>query len=123
MWARMITICLGLWLMAAPAILGYGGAAHINDRIIGPLAASCAMIAISEVMRPVRRVNMVLGLWLIAAPWVLGYAMPAGLNSTLVGVLMMICASVRGKLSQHFGGGWASLLTSHPSPHEGSQTR
>jgi hypothetical protein len=48
MWAQLINALLGMWLMAAPAVLGYIGPARTNDRIIGPLAAGAALIAIWE---------------------------------------------------------------------------
>jgi hypothetical protein len=109
MWARGVTILLGLWLMVAPAMLGYAGAAAASDRIIGPLAASVATIALTEVMRPLRWVNLGLGFWLLAAPWVLGYATAATLNSSVVGLSIAVAATVRGRIQERFGGGWLSL--------------
>src|SRR5690242_20603609 len=105
MWAQVMNALLGIWLMAAPAVLHYAGGASVNDRIVGPLATACAIIAISEVTRPVRWVNAALGLWLVVAPWILGAPYVVVLNSTVVGLLMALCASVRGKITQRFGGG------------------
>ncbi|MGH7966442.1 MAG: SPW repeat domain-containing protein, partial [Candidatus Binatia bacterium] len=48
MWAQLTNILLGVWLMVAPAVFGYVGTASTNDRIVGPLVASFAMIALSE---------------------------------------------------------------------------
>ena len=110
MWAQLINALLGVWLTAAPAVLGYIGPARTNDRILGPLAAGAALIAIWETTRPVRWINALLGLWLPLAPWMLGYRGIAFGNSTMVGVLLLVCASVRGERRQRDGGGWASLL-------------
>jgi hypothetical protein len=52
MWAQCLNAMLGIWLMAAPTILGYGGPARTNHQIVGPLAVSCAVIALWEVTRP-----------------------------------------------------------------------
>ncbi len=110
MWARIINVILGIWLMAAPAVLGYADPARTNDRIVGPVAATFAAIAAWEATRSVRWVNVVLGLWLLVAPWVLGYSeLDAYLNSLAVGTLMALFAPVRGKITQRFGGGWSSL--------------
>lgn len=109
MWSRLLSSALGIWLMAAPAVLGYGGNAAIVDRIVGPLAASAAIIAIAEVTRPVRWANTVLGAWLVAAPWVLGYSGVATSNSAIVGSLLVACSLVRGKINDRFGGGWSVL--------------
>lgn len=72
MWAYILNALLGIWLMAAPAALHYAGVASVNDRIVGPVATECAIIAISEVTRPVRWGNVALGLWLVIAPWIYG---------------------------------------------------
>jgi hypothetical protein len=46
---RLVTVLCGIWLMLSPAVLGYGGAAENNDRLIGPIVASFAFVAIWEV--------------------------------------------------------------------------
>lgn len=114
MWAQLSSALLGLWLMAAPAILGYGGPARTSDRIVGPLIVSFALIAAWEVTRPVRRVTLALGLWLLAAPVILGstvgYGIVASANSLVVGLLVVLLSLVRGKVDPgRFGGGWSSL--------------
>lgn len=97
--------------MAAPAVLGYAGPASINDRVVGPLAASIATIAIWEATRSLRWVNFALAVWLLLAPLILRYDGPAArLNSLTVGFLMVLCALVRGKVKGRFGGGWSSLV-------------
>jgi hypothetical protein len=95
---------------AAPTILGYVGQARTNHRIVGPLAVSCAVIALWEVTRPMRWGNLVLGLWLLIAPWVFTYTGEALLNSTLVGLLLTVFSLIHGQSEpQHVGGGWSAL--------------
>jgi hypothetical protein len=109
-WAQFINMMLGIWLMAAPTILGYVGPARTNHHIVGPLAVSCAVIALWEVTRPLRWGNLVLGLWLLVAPWVFTGAWAAFLNGSLVGLFLMAFALVRGTAEpQRFGGGWSAL--------------
>lgn len=105
---------LGIWLMAAPAVLGYGGAAETNDRIVGPLAASFAIIAVGEATRDVRRVNLVLAAWLLVAPWVLGYPSDATVNATLAAILLGALSFVRGRVRERFGRGWRVLISGYP---------
>lgn len=110
-WARLASTVTGLWLMAAPAALGYSGAAEVNDRIVGPVAASFAIIAIWTVTRQVRRVNTLAGAWLLAAPWLLGYgAWVPTVNDMAAGALLVAFSLVRGPIDEQFGGGWSSLL-------------
>src|SRR4051812_44898861 len=114
MWARLIHLCLGVWLMAAPAVLGYAGAARTNDRIAGPIAAALAAVAVSEVTRPLRRANVPVGAWLLIAPWVLHYdgggsyssGGAATANSLIVGTLLIALSLVRGTVKGRYGGGW-----------------
>ncbi len=110
MWARLGSAALGIWLMLAPAVLGYGGDARTHDRIVGPLVTAFAIVAIWEVMRPLRRVNQGLGVWLLAAPWVLGYGLVGLLDSMIVGGLLIALAQVEGQVKGRFGGGWSALL-------------
>lgn len=114
MWAQIVNALLGVWLMASPAVFGYGGAARINDVIVGPIAATFALIALWEVTRIVGKANVVLGVWLVIAPWVLGYEenVIATVNQFIVGVIMAALAVTRAKASGKFGGGWRSLVKS-----------
>lgn len=113
MWVRLANTAVGLWLMAAPAVLGYGDPADTNDRIVGPLAVTFAIIAIWEVTRALRWLNLALGLWLLAAPWLLGgYPADATVNSLAAGALLALFSLVRGKMQQEYAGGWPSLWRS-----------
>ena len=110
MWARIVNVALGIWLMAAPAVLGYAAPAETNDRIVGPLVATFAIIAISGVTRPLRWVNTVAGAWLLVAPWILGYDTTATIvNNMLAGIVVIACSLVKGTVEDQFGGGWSSL--------------
>lgn len=108
MWARVIEAALGIWLMAAPAILGYGGPAATHDRIVGPVIASIAIIAMAEVTRPLRWCTFAIGAWLLAAPWLLDFA-PAARVNIIVGVLLLALGLVRGSVDARMGGGWSAL--------------
>lgn len=116
--ARYINIVLGIWVMAAPAVLGYGGAAATNDRIVGPLVITFATVAIWEATRQLRRANIVCGAWLLVAPWLLGFPTVATLNSTLVGAAVMGLALIQGEITGRYGGGWSRLWT---TPAEGDE--
>lgn len=102
--AQILNFAIGIWLMAAPAVLGYGPPAATNDRIVGPIAGSFAFVALWEVARPLRWAVVPLGLWQVAAPWFLGaYPVHAIWNSVLSGLLLTALACVRGRIRQRFG--------------------
>jgi hypothetical protein len=116
--AQLAAAAVGLWLMAAPAVLAYGDPARTSDRIVGPLIASVAIVAASEVTRGVRWANLPLAFWLLAVPWILGYETRAALNGTGAGLAVAALACVPGRTRNRFGGGWASLLRDRPSGAE-----
>lgn len=112
MWARIINTILGLWLMAAPTVLGYTDTvAATNHRIVGPIVVSFAVIAMWEATRPVHWVNLPLGIWLLISPLVFGgYGSAPLINSVVVGALVAVCALVRGTYRpERYGGGWSVL--------------
>ena len=109
MWAQAANVLIGLWLMAAPAVLHYGGAAADNDRIAGPVAASFAAVAMSEVARPVRRLNVLVGAWLLLAAWALDGPRTAIANDVITGAVVVGLSCLRGKVQGEYGGGWSAL--------------
>jgi len=115
MWAQVINAILGIWLMAAAAILGYADAKTItnNEHILGPVIASFAIISWWEATRVVRLYNVPLGLWMLLAPWVLGFDNTAAtVNSMLVGALVTGLSFVKGKIEETYGGGWSAVWKS-----------
>jgi hypothetical protein len=111
--ARMGTlifgVILGFWLMASPAVLAYGGAARGSAIVAGVLAASMSWIALSEVTRPVRRMNLVIGGWLIISAFVLRQPLVAAITSAAAGLLLGISGLLPSRINGRYGGGWSSL--------------
>lgn len=120
MWPRVGSALIGVWLMAAPSVLGYGGVAATNDRIAGPTAAAIAIVAMSQVTRAFRWLNLVIGAWLLLAPWILGYPPSALASSMVSGLALAGLASLRGRVDRRYGGGWRSLVRPWRSPPEGA---
>jgi len=110
MWAKFINIILGIWLMTAPTILGYGSAASNNGHIVGPLIVTFSTISLWEATNTVRMWNYPFALWLLLAPWILGYNLSVAMVSDmLVGALVIALSSVKTKMKNRYGGGWSSL--------------
>jgi hypothetical protein len=101
---------LGLWLMVAPGVVGYGPAAADNGHIVGPIIVTFSTIALWEATRVLRTWNYPLAIWLLLAPWVLGYGETVAIVSDMVvGALVLFAASKRGSVSKRYGGGWSVL--------------
>jgi hypothetical protein len=118
MWAQLVNVALGLWLMAAPSVLAYGDPARTNDWVVGPLAATFACIALWEATRTVRWWNLPLGAWLVVAPLILGYEAVPLVHSLAAGLVMIGMSCVRGASRKTFGGGWVSLWRSEKLARE-----
>jgi hypothetical protein len=113
MWGQLANAILGSWMMAAPSLLNYAGAARANDLILGPISASLAIIAIWDVCPSLGKANLLVGLWLVLAPWLLAYGgWPSTINSALAGTLMCLFAFAAGAPRGGYGGGWSSLRES-----------
>lgn len=116
MWPRLLNTALGLWLMFAPAVLGYSttdALASSTDRIIGPLVMSAAIAGIWDEIRPLRWVNVVLGALLALAPLVLGpflgWPIAGAVNAVAIGLAISGIGLIRGRIDNEFGGGWRSI--------------
>lgn len=125
-WAQVLSALLGIWLMAAPAVLGYSGTPADAHRILGPVAASFAIVAVWEHMRPLRWVEVPLGGLLILLPFVLDVGLAAAANSVVVGALLAALAFVRGGVEEAYGGGWRPIRTGNvaepdPSARDGAR--
>jgi hypothetical protein len=109
--AQALAALVGMWLMAAPAVLGYQDTAAADvDRILGPIAASIAIIALFQATRNFRRANFGIALALLLAPFVFDHTMPAVINSVACGVLIAGLSFVRGRITKQNAGGWRALI-------------
>jgi hypothetical protein len=109
-WNLLIAAALGMWLMAAPALLSATGTAADSDHLAGALVVTWSVIAFGEIARPSRLLNIPLGIWLVAAPWVLsGSGDASRLNDAIVGVLLICLSLRRGRIETRFGG-WNEYL-------------
>ena len=109
-WNLLLCATLGVWLMAAPAVLGATGAAANVDHLVGALIVTWAVIAFGEIVRPVRLLNVLMGLGVVAAPWLLaGDTGWSRWNDVIVGVAVMVLSIRRGRIQERFGE-WNSYL-------------
>lgn len=121
-WAQILSVLFGFWLMAAPAVLDYGGRAADVHRILGPIAAAFALVAVWGHMRPLRWVNVLVGGLLVLAPLVVTFEAVATANSVVVGLIIVGLSFVQGEIMERYGGGWSTLWTgdlSYPEDDDG----
>lgn len=78
-----------------------------SDHLVGALVITMAVIAMSEVARPLRFINVLFGLWLIAAPWILvGETLGAAAAGVVAGLVLVGLSLPRGPRSAEHYGAW-----------------
>ena len=113
MWAQVIVILSGVWLMVAPAVFDFDKSIADNAHIVGPLIATFAIVALSECTRNVRFFNLPLAAWLLLAPWILQYNNSTALiNDYAVALLVTGLSFVKPRRKNRFGGGWPAIWKS-----------
>ena len=118
--AQVVSAGLGLWLMAAPAVLDYGGLAARHGWILGPVIAAVSWIAVSEATRGVRWLNLPCAVYLLIVPFGPGYPLAALVNNLVVGLLVSALTFVRVRSNRQLGGGWRALWhTTGPTGESG----
>ncbi|MCW8193923.1 SPW repeat protein [Proteobacteria bacterium 005FR1] len=100
--ASGLNILLGIWLIAAPWVLGYSGEpAMWNESLVGIAVIVVAAIKLASPIRlaKISWVNVALGVWLIIAPFVLHPGTPLGAvegvspalwNDIVVGIFIVV---------------------------------
>jgi hypothetical protein len=108
--AQLAAAAIGIWLMAAPTVLGYSGIASMIEHIAGPIIAAIAIVAASECTRGVRWANVAVASMLIVAPLWFDHARAATFNSLVSGAAVAVLSTLRSEGRTRFGGGWRVLL-------------
>src|SRR5690606_35074808 len=93
-WNLLACIAIGAWLMLTRLTVGAEGAVANADHLIGALVITVAVIAMTEVARPLRFLNAALGAALLVVPFALN-APAASMWSSLACGLALIALSLR----------------------------
>jgi uncharacterized membrane protein len=91
LWAHLLNVALGGWLVTSPAILAYESTAMATSDIVAGLALTAfALLSLSAHQHWARWASAAVGVWLLFAPLVFWVPTAAGyLNGTLVGMLVI----------------------------------
>lgn len=115
MWAQVVNIVLGLFLMVAPAIWPFDKMESHHHYIIGPLIITFGITALWEVNRNTRWMNVLFGIWLLLSPFVLGTRGLVAKIDIFIGILLIVFSLFKGTITQRYGGGWQSLFQKNPA--------
>ncbi|MGV6475573.1 SPW repeat domain-containing protein [Azotobacter vinelandii] len=109
-WHLALLCLIGVWLMFTRLIFGASGAMANSDHLMGALLITVSVLAMAEVVRPLRLLNIPIGLWLLVAPWLLSGATLAGTVGGLTAGGLIIALSVPLGPIRHSYAGWNRLL-------------
>lgn len=111
MWATIINVLIGLWIMVAPEVFYFQKTEANNHFIVGSLVVTMAIAAIWEVNRSFRYFNLVAGIWMTVAPLILSFVTQEAIWSSIVsGILLIIFSLIKGTIKHPYGGGWQILF-------------
>lgn len=103
----LASTALGVWLMAAPAVLGNAKPLADIEHGAGALLITLSVLAMGEPLRALRLLNIPLAIALMAFAWALGGADPgdptAPIVDTVVGALTLVLALPRGSKRERYG--------------------
>jgi nucleoside-diphosphate-sugar epimerase/uncharacterized membrane protein len=109
-WNLLLSALVGVWLMAAPTMLGLAGTAADSTHIMGALVVTFSVIAFAEPARLVRVFNVLCGVWVLLAAWLLDGGTPLWPWISVVSGLALIALSLRcGPVEDRYGG-WQRFI-------------
>jgi hypothetical protein len=109
-WNLALSIFLGIWLMASPAVLQLNKNLAVGNFILGPMIVAFSVIACAEAFRSIRYLNVLFGLALILLPWIVtGSRLGGVLNDVSMGILIVALAFRRGPVWERYGA-WERLI-------------
>jgi hypothetical protein len=108
--AAALSAAIGIWLMAAPAVLGTDEPAASFDHVVGPIAASFGTIALWRAVRVTNRANVLTGVVLLASVFVDGRPVESVANAIVCGVALVLLGLTPIRGEDRFAGGWLGLV-------------
>ena len=109
---QMAAVIGGLWLMAAPAVLGYvDTTAEDLHRTAGPIIATFGGIALWAVTRDLRWVNLLLVAIVAAGPLFGGHSAAATVVALVTAIVIAAATPFGGPDPQRRGRGWRGILS------------
>lgn len=98
-----LTTLSACWLMAAPHFTSTTGSAAAHSIFFGAIAATIAVMAYAEVLRPVRFLNILVGLWVVASCFILtGYSQLGYFSALLSGLLLILLSVPKGRIDASY---------------------
>jgi uncharacterized membrane protein len=109
-WNLVLSIILGIWLMASPSFLNLQGGVAISDYIEGPMIVAFSTIAFAELFRAIRYLNILFGLSLILTSLIVPATPFVGIaNNIIIGILIIALCFRKGRISERYGS-WEKFI-------------
>jgi len=100
MWARVVEIMLGFWLMASPFIFRFGGS-PANDLLCGLLVVIFGFLSYWNRANWTHFLTLLVAAWLIVFGYLAGLpAPPSAQNQIIVGLLLGMFAIIPNKTNE-----------------------
>ena len=113
-----VAFVVAVGVMAAPDAFGLSDSVADAFHILGPIAASIAGMAASDVLRGLRRGHLLVGPAIALAPIGLGGEMTAVVVGLVAGAALTALAFPGRQEQGRFGGGWPMVFGAGPDVEE-----
>ncbi len=114
---QILSAALGVWLMAAPAVLGHAGTTLGDlDRIVGPAVAAVSFVAAAQITRSIRWLNVPAAGVLVIAAWFVDAPLASVLNSAGTALLVLALTPWGSPDQTRYGNGWTTLWRTEDLP-------
>ncbi|MBI2268965.1 MAG: vitamin K epoxide reductase family protein [Bacteroidetes bacterium] len=101
-WNLILSSLIGVWLMFSPFVFGHTNALADSDHFVGALIITFSVIAMGEIIRPIRFINIASGLWIMLSPFLLAGEIII-YNELISGFLLIILSFRKGKIINNYG--------------------
>lgn len=95
-WPLFFSLLIGIWTMFSASYLEIGGIAFRSNQIVGALTVTISVIAMADVLRPIKMVNLLLGAWMIVSTFLTeGFPFDAKGINIFLGVILIFLSTVK----------------------------
>lgn len=117
MWAPLISVGIGIWLILSPALFHFDQTdAAAAARIIGPVIVAASTLALWEVLAAARWISVAASFSLLTSPlWLPNESPSALVTNVIAGLFVLGLGLLSRRRKRRYGGGWSALRRSPPT--------
>jgi hypothetical protein len=105
----LLSVALGVWVIAAPDVLNSSELLRVSEHVVGPLVVGLSLASTSPVMRRLRIVNLAPAACLLGVGFITIDVGGGAINAIVVAIVLGSLAYIDRERRGHYGGGWRAV--------------